>query len=294
LGEAFWYNPFGKQDSVIIAGTDRHRFTYNGKEFDEGTELSRYYYGARYYDPELGRFMTPDPIKDDWTPYSYVRNNPIAYSDPTGMSYSGGGGNPELVGSDNPDPDSWGRPDPFDPIAEAIANSMPGDMVTVYNRYGHAIYVHQERTKTSTGENSTKNDKKLDFNLPDTVPDEEVEFDFGLEGSGGDTEEASLGDRVAEILWDDPKFIFAGGVMVYTGVIMTVASGYGIVICAGSGPESWAGIPFLFISGSAGVGVTAEGVTFLTTGFNWRYHTHIPSLSEVDPTHFPNPFKDMK
>ena len=85
LGEAIWYNPFGKQDSVKVAGTDRHRFTYNGKEFDEGTELSRYYYGARYYDPELGRFMTPDPISDDWTPYSYVRNNPIMNNDPTGM-----------------------------------------------------------------------------------------------------------------------------------------------------------------------------------------------------------------
>ena len=92
LGEAIWYNPFGKQDSVKVAGTDRHRFTYNGKEFDEGTELSRYYYGARYYDPELGRFMTPDPISDDWTPYSYVRNNPIMNNDPTGMMAGGGSG----------------------------------------------------------------------------------------------------------------------------------------------------------------------------------------------------------
>ena len=57
--------------------------------------LERYYYGARYYDPQIGRFMTPDPINDDWTPYSYVRNNPIMNNDPTGMT-SDNGGNSEI------------------------------------------------------------------------------------------------------------------------------------------------------------------------------------------------------
>ena len=36
LGEAIWYNPFGKQDSVkIVAADTPHRFTYNGKELDQ-------------------------------------------------------------------------------------------------------------------------------------------------------------------------------------------------------------------------------------------------------------------
>ncbi len=71
---------------MIVAGTNPHRFSYNGKELDESLDLDRYYYGARYYDPELGRFTSPDPISDDWTPYSYVRNNPIMNNDPTGMT----------------------------------------------------------------------------------------------------------------------------------------------------------------------------------------------------------------
>jgi len=49
-----------------------------------------YYYGARYYDPEIGRFITPDTIvQAPYDPqtlnrYSYCRNNPINYIDPSG------------------------------------------------------------------------------------------------------------------------------------------------------------------------------------------------------------------
>jgi RHS repeat-associated protein len=60
-------------------------YTYTGQEWDDENSTNLFYLHARYYDPVLGRFTTPDPIKDDWTPYSYVRNNPIAYNDPTGM-----------------------------------------------------------------------------------------------------------------------------------------------------------------------------------------------------------------
>jgi uncharacterized protein RhaS with RHS repeats len=48
-----------------------------------------YYYRARHYDPETGRFLHVDPLADDfpsWTPYHYVHNNPLRYTDPTGMS----------------------------------------------------------------------------------------------------------------------------------------------------------------------------------------------------------------
>ena len=41
--------------------------------------------GPRYMDPALGRFTTPDPVKDFINPYSYVHNNPMNLIDPTGM-----------------------------------------------------------------------------------------------------------------------------------------------------------------------------------------------------------------
>ena len=65
--------------------------------------------GAREYDPTLGRFISVDPIMDladpqQWHPYTYTDNNPITFSDPSGLyafedvygggqkAYGGGGG----------------------------------------------------------------------------------------------------------------------------------------------------------------------------------------------------------
>jgi len=47
-----------------------------------------YYYNARYYSPDLGRFISRDPIDiaDDVNLYAYVGNNPVNFSDPSGLS----------------------------------------------------------------------------------------------------------------------------------------------------------------------------------------------------------------
>ena len=61
------------------------RFKYD--QFEE--KIHWYDYGARFYDPVLGRFTTQDPLASDfvsWTPYHYVHNNPIMLVDPTGMA----------------------------------------------------------------------------------------------------------------------------------------------------------------------------------------------------------------
>ncbi len=57
--------------------------SYTGRELDIDTGL--YYLNARWYDPELGRFITEDPIRDGENWYGYVRNNPLRYVDPTGL-----------------------------------------------------------------------------------------------------------------------------------------------------------------------------------------------------------------
>jgi RHS repeat-associated protein len=63
------------------------RYLFTGKELD-ATGL--YFYGARYYDPEIGRFITADTIvQAPYDPqslnrYAYCRNNPLNYVDPTG------------------------------------------------------------------------------------------------------------------------------------------------------------------------------------------------------------------
>ena len=58
---------------------ERVRFT--GKDYDEVTGL--YYFNARWYDPQLGRFTSEDPARDGMNWYAYVSNNPLRFIDPT-------------------------------------------------------------------------------------------------------------------------------------------------------------------------------------------------------------------
>jgi RHS repeat-associated protein len=66
---------------------------YTGQICDDETGL--YYYGARYYDPQLGRFIQPDTIvpsadaPQSLNRYSYCDNNPLNYTDPSGHSFFG-------------------------------------------------------------------------------------------------------------------------------------------------------------------------------------------------------------
>jgi len=67
-------------------------FYFTGKKLDE--EAGLYYFGARYYDPGLGRFITPDTIvQNPGNPqtlnrYTYCNNNPVNLIDPTGHKWS--------------------------------------------------------------------------------------------------------------------------------------------------------------------------------------------------------------
>ncbi|WP_413614610.1 RHS repeat domain-containing protein [Flavobacterium sp. N2155] len=62
-----------------------NKWKFNGKELDDATQM--YYYGARYYDPRISIFVSVDPLAEQtMTPYQYVTNNPIMFTDPTGMT----------------------------------------------------------------------------------------------------------------------------------------------------------------------------------------------------------------
>lgn len=63
--------------------------------------LDWYYFGARCYDPQIGRWLSVDPLASltpDLTPYHYVRNNPINRIDPFGLSHE----DPPYVGETPP------------------------------------------------------------------------------------------------------------------------------------------------------------------------------------------------
>ncbi|MEU6536686.1 RHS repeat-associated core domain-containing protein [Streptomyces sp. NPDC047000] len=83
------YTPSGDERSgTLPAGTSNG---FLGKTEDTSTGLSLL--GARAYDPYFGRFLSNDPLLTPYDPqdlsgYSYSRNNPIAYSDPSGLSFT--------------------------------------------------------------------------------------------------------------------------------------------------------------------------------------------------------------
>jgi len=88
LADHYEYTAFGKEryNDATCALPISHRYT--GQILDEETGL--YYYNARYYDPELARFTQADTIvpgagnSQNFNRYSYVNNNPLMYTDPSG------------------------------------------------------------------------------------------------------------------------------------------------------------------------------------------------------------------
>jgi RHS repeat-associated protein len=73
------YMPYGTEAFSTGSG-EAPKYKFTGKE-EDSTGL--YYFGARYYDPELGRFISPDNLGDN---YTYCRNNPVRMIDPDGNS----------------------------------------------------------------------------------------------------------------------------------------------------------------------------------------------------------------
>ncbi|MBP6871382.1 MAG: RHS repeat-associated core domain-containing protein [Bacteroidales bacterium] len=105
LAQGTDYYPFGME--IPIYGNSDNQLKYNGKELQTEAGLEWYDYGARFYDPQLGRWHSVDPMAEnhyDYTPYANVYNNPITLIDPFGLDsiyYNQTGDEINRVKSDN-------------------------------------------------------------------------------------------------------------------------------------------------------------------------------------------------
>jgi len=107
------YRPFGSAVPATGSGiADAPEFGFTSQRYVTGAEL--YHFGARAYQPALGRFLQPDPlVAQPFNPqnlnrYSYVLNDPLNRIDPTGMV-------PIPTGEDGP---GYRRTVPYGPAAE--------------------------------------------------------------------------------------------------------------------------------------------------------------------------------
>ena len=84
--QVYDYSVYGQVGATDPSHTNRFMFT--GREFDKETGL--YYYRARYYKPEIGRFLQVDPVGYDagMNLYRYCGNNPWNLTDPYGNDYN--------------------------------------------------------------------------------------------------------------------------------------------------------------------------------------------------------------
>ena len=83
------YYPFDMSFTENTHG-DKQPYKYNNKELDMNNGLNLYDYGARMYDPALGRWHVVDPSSEKYygvTPYAYCNNNPIKNIDLDGRDW---------------------------------------------------------------------------------------------------------------------------------------------------------------------------------------------------------------
>ena len=79
------YYPFGAEMPRRVLENESPEERFSGHQLDGSTGLV--YAGARYYDPQIMRWTSPDPLADEypgWSPYNYALNNPVNNYDPDG------------------------------------------------------------------------------------------------------------------------------------------------------------------------------------------------------------------
>ena len=84
------YTPYGAIATLNSIGDNTVTYKFTGKVSDDQSGLL--YYGSRYYDPMLGRFITADSMAPSdagvdaqhWNRHAYALNNPLKYTDPNG------------------------------------------------------------------------------------------------------------------------------------------------------------------------------------------------------------------
>jgi RHS repeat-associated protein len=146
------YYPFGLtmagiSDKAVKTQYAQNKYRYNGKElqnqeFSDGGGLEWYEYGERFFDDQIGRWQIIDPLaytvkNNSYSPYSFVKDNPIVFVDPNGADWF-------YYQAKDEKTRSWH----FQEGHKATYTNAKGKEVTTSHGYGYLI------TFKATGKNS--------------------------------------------------------------------------------------------------------------------------------------------
>jgi RHS repeat-associated protein len=108
----YQYDPFGNLLGLAGPLAEANLYRFSAKEFHANSGL--YYYGYRFYEPRLQRWLNADPIGEAGgvNLYAFVDNNPVAKLDPSGLDFA------TFCGA-GPCYSKWLRDPPTDPICVA-------------------------------------------------------------------------------------------------------------------------------------------------------------------------------